>query len=271
MVIGVGGQGAISVRGSSPKGWLQSEALWIADGAVIGKEKVKVDWRSNKYLCLVETNVEPVEIEAIFMVDDKVKMDDVQIVIDTHLAVQSKNSANVAKNPSTSKKPEKSTSGITPVVPSKTPRTAPADDRNRPKFKVIPKEAKALYRLAVRQDKEGLFEGALRDYDKAIQLAPNYISALNNRAWLRATCPDARFRNGDQALGDAKAACELTEWKVANKVGTLAASYAEAGDFKNAMKWQKKAISLAPGNKRLDYQARLSQYKAGQPYRTPPR
>jgi hypothetical protein len=80
--IGANGQAVLAVTGGSPKGWLHSEALWVADGATIGKEKITIDSGENKYLALVELAAEPVEIEAIFIVDAKVTLDDVQITID---------------------------------------------------------------------------------------------------------------------------------------------------------------------------------------------
>jgi tetratricopeptide (TPR) repeat protein len=69
--------------------------------------------------------------------------------------------------------------------------------------------------------------------------------ALNNRSWLRATCPEQSSRNGQLAIADAKRACELTKWKFASYVDTLAAAYAEAGDFDSAIRYEEKAIGTA--------------------------
>ena len=66
---------------------------------------------------------------------------------------------------------------------------------------------------------------------------------LNNRAWLRATCPDASIRNGQLAIADAKKVCELDTWISPSRIDTLAAAYAEAGDFDSAVRYQQEAIA----------------------------
>ena len=66
---------------------------------------------------------------------------------------------------------------------------------------------------------------------------------LNDRAWLRATCPDGSIRNGQLAVADAKKACELLSWTLASHIDTLAAAYAEAGDFDSAIRYQEETIA----------------------------
>ncbi|MBX7167985.1 MAG: tetratricopeptide repeat protein [Pirellulales bacterium] len=109
---------------------------------------------------------------------------------------------------------------------------------------------------------------ALRDYSDAIRLDPQYATPFNHRAWLQATCPEDAIRNGKEALADATKACELTGWKNADRIDTLAAAYAEAGDFANAVKWEEKALELvADETLKPELKARLALYREGQPFR----
>ncbi len=92
--------------------------------------------------------------------------------------------------------------------------------------------------------------------------------AIDGRAWIRATGPDASLRDGKKAVELAIEACELTRWKEAYCVETLAAAYAEVGDFASAVKWQTKAIELeADPKERLEYQARLKLFRENRPFR----
>jgi hypothetical protein len=87
-------------------------------------------------------------------------------------------------------------------------------------------------------------------------------------------CGPREFRDRAKAIENATKACELTYWKKAGYVGTLAAAYAEASDFDSAVKWHKKAFDLLPEEQRPTYQAiyesRLKLYQSGKPYHESP-
>ena len=73
---------------------------------------------------------------------------------------------------------------------------------------------------------------ALKEFDYLISLHPRIVTlarALSVRAWFRATCPNASFRNGQQAVNDAKATCSIMTWKDEHMMDTLAAAYGETG------------------------------------------
>ncbi len=104
---------------------------------------------------------------------------------------------------------------------------------------------------------------------------PDTLLAMNDLAWLQATSPMADLRNGAKAIEYATKVCELTDWKNADYVDTLAAAYAEAGDFKSAVKWQKEAINLwtekkLPPGWQAKFEERLKLYQSGKPYRESP-
>ncbi|MDR3639504.1 MAG: tetratricopeptide repeat protein [Isosphaeraceae bacterium] len=109
---------------------------------------------------------------------------------------------------------------------------------------------------------------ALADFDEAIRLDPDLSLTHNNRAWLLATCPDAAFRDGKSAVESAQRACGLDDWKNPTSLDTLAASYAESGDFAAAVEWQEKANSLFTDDaQRKEADVRLGLYRRHTPCR----
>jgi Tfp pilus assembly protein PilF len=112
-----------------------------------------------------------------------------------------------------------------------------------------------------------LWEKSVADLDTARKLDSKAVDAWNNLAWIRATCPDEKFRNGAEAVEFATQACELTEWKNHAQLSTLAAAYAESGDFDSAVRWQEECIKLAPPEAAADFKEALELYQREQPYR----
>ncbi|MGD0746151.1 MAG: tetratricopeptide repeat protein [Verrucomicrobiota bacterium] len=120
---------------------------------------------------------------------------------------------------------------------------------------------------------QGKTQEAIDQYRQLLQYNPNHLEALNNLAWLLAANEDPKVRNGADAVQFAERACDLTHYDKTVYIGTLAAAYAEAGQFADAIKMGERAIASATAlgetnllekNRRL-----LELYRAGQPYHEP--
>ncbi len=118
--------------------------------------------------------------------------------------------------------------------------------------------------------------GAAAQFRQVLRGQPESVEALNNLGWLLATCPDARVRNGGEAVRCAERAAGLPQEKGMCVMGTLAAAYAEAGRFQDAVATAEKAVETetAAGEERfaaLNTQL-LKFYRAGQAWHeAPPR
>jgi tetratricopeptide (TPR) repeat protein len=94
------------------------------------------------------------------------------------------------------------------------------------------------------------------------------FSVHDSVAWFRATCPDARLRNGKEALSEARRACELTHWNSWRPMETLAAAEAETGDFGKAVEYENRALRLpVPPVLRPEAEDRLKLYQQRRPFR----
>lgn len=113
---------------------------------------------------------------------------------------------------------------------------------------------------------------AIADYEKALELDPENSGVLNNLAWVLATSPDDELRDGGRAIELAELACKLTEYKQAHILSTLAAGYAESGDFESAIKWSTKAVETGEDGLKDQLRQELASYQAHKPWReaTPP-
>ncbi len=93
-------------------------------------------------------------------------------------------------------------------------------------------------------------------------------AALNEFAWAWATSYRPAARNGPAAVQLAESAVALTQRKDPNMLDTLAAAYAEAGQFEKAVRAESDAISLLkPGESPSDFQSRMALFAQGRPYR----
>jgi tetratricopeptide (TPR) repeat protein len=136
-------------------------------------------------------------------------------------------------------------------------------------LQIKPDYAEAHYNLGIALQQNGRADEAIAQYQKALQIKPADPAIQNDLAWLLATCPEASLRNGDKAVQLAQRANELAGGKNPVFLHTLAAAFAEAGRFSDALRSEQKAIELARAAGRQDmagqFSGGLKRYEAGLP------
>jgi tetratricopeptide (TPR) repeat protein len=135
-------------------------------------------------------------------------------------------------------------------------------------IRIDPKLAEAYRIRGTAYQNKREYDRAIADYDKAIRLDPKLADAYNNFAWVLGTCPQSGFRDGKKAVEYATKACELSDWKDPSSIDTLAAAYAEVGDFEQAIKWETNFLGTSnlSGEDTTGGKSRLALYQAHQPY-----
>ena len=137
-----------------------------------------------------------------------------------------------------------------------------------------PEDSRAHYQLALALTGQGKSREAVEHYRRGLKSFENIPAGLNNLAWILATYPDPQVRNGPEAVTLAEKACTLTDYKEAIFVGTLAAAYAEARRFAEALDAAEKARGLAEAAGSEELVANnvklMELYRAGKPFRDRP-
>jgi tetratricopeptide (TPR) repeat protein len=136
-------------------------------------------------------------------------------------------------------------------------------------------EVETRLQLAAMLRVNGKIREAIEQTRLALSAKPDMPEALSNLAWLLATASDDSVRNGAEAVRLAEQACRLTNFREARMLGALAAAYAEAGRFSDAVSTAQKAIELARAAGDVQFAGMNEQllrlYQAGRPYHEVPR
>jgi len=140
-------------------------------------------------------------------------------------------------------------------------------------LKEYPDDQEAHYSLGLILQQKGDVAGAVEHYQQTLRLKPDDADALNNLAWIRAANASASVRNGKEAVRLAERACNVTRFQKPVMIGTLAAAYAEAGRFEDAIAAAQKAQMVAKESGHAEVAERNGQllelYRASSAYHEP--
>jgi tetratricopeptide (TPR) repeat protein len=149
-----------------------------------------------------------------------------------------------------------------------------AAETAREGLRADPFDPQLHYQLAVALAAMTNSYDAITHYRDALAFNPNLPPALDGLAWILATDPNPAFRNGAEAVRLAGRACELTATGDSQYLGTLAAAYAEAGDFDRAVTTARQAVTAAQKQGATDSadrnQRRMELYLAHRPFHQDP-
>ena len=127
--------------------------------------------------------------------------------------------------------------------------------------------------MALARLRQGRTADAVGWYRNALQLRPGWVEVANNLAWILATDDDSGIRDGDEAIRLAQQICELTNYQIPGMLDTLAAAYAEAGRFSEAIQTVDRAIAIARGEGQTQMLEKLlrrrQRYQSRQTIRVP--
>jgi Flp pilus assembly protein TadD len=137
-------------------------------------------------------------------------------------------------------------------------------------LQIKPDYAEAHNNLANALLQKGNMAEAIVHYQTALQIKPGFVEVQNNLAWVLATCPQASLRNGNQAVELAQRANQLTGGENPTVLDTLAAAYAEAGRFPEAVQAAQRALQLAAAQSNAALveaiQSQLKFYQTSSPF-----
>jgi len=125
--------------------------------------------------------------------------------------------------------------------------------------------------LAASFCQQGMIGKCIAEYREALRIIPDLKTSLNNLSWVLATTGDEKNRNGVEAVKLAEQSCKQTDYQNPFALDTLAAAYAAAGRYPDAVRTAEKSLLLVPESARQSKLARemhnrLLLYKSGKPY-----
>ena len=120
-------------------------------------------------------------------------------------------------------------------------------------------------RLAQLYFQQGRHQLSQSQYVKAVDCSGADLNYQNTVAWSLATSSTDKFRSGRLAIQIARKLCGAGDWTNPKHLSTLAAAYAESGNFDEATRWQRKALELCSDDQHDDLSGRLDRYESGRP------
>jgi len=140
-------------------------------------------------------------------------------------------------------------------------------------IQINPNIALTHFNLARALKSKGRTEEAITHFREALRVEPNWERPMNSLARILATHSDPKFHDPQEAVSLALRACELADYQDPGFLDTLAAAYAAAGRFSDAVATAEKAVQIiASGDNKQRLQKiqnRLDLYRQQQPYRQP--
>jgi len=135
---------------------------------------------------------------------------------------------------------------------------------------IDPSYAAAHHNLANALRHQRRFSEAIAQYEYALKIEPRSALTMNNLGWMLATCPDPSFRNGAKAVEIAEQADRVSGGGDPLILHTLAAAYAENGQFSQAIETAQRALQLAEDQRKSALiralPGEIALYRAASPY-----
>jgi len=153
----------------------------------------------------------------------------------------------------------------------KTGKTDEAINHYQAALNLRPDYGEAHNNMGIALLKTGRVVDAVSEFQKAIATPPGHANAQNNLAWIFATWPDAKMRNGAKSIELATKLNDKARGRNPLILTTLAAGYAETGKFAEAKEIAHRAMLLAEDEKQpmlvRALKIQIAAYESNQPFR----